>query len=100
MASLFARFRIILPHAYKNLSQSSLHDSDTKDIETEKTEKDATTSRNLNGISGFHVMFLYTLSLLLAVALAITLVGEAATDCDGALGSYERGFKTEIRGLF
>ncbi|TGO83125.1 hypothetical protein BPOR_0699g00070 [Botrytis porri] len=68
---------------------------DTEDIKTKISEVDSRTSRNINGISVYHAIFLYTLSLSLAVALAITILG-AAAECDGPLGSYERGFKTEI----
>ncbi|KAF7880293.1 uncharacterized protein EAF02_007139 [Botrytis sinoallii] len=100
MASLLVNFwngfRNILPHAYLNIPQSNHHESDTEDINTKAAEVDSTTFRNRNGISRFHAIFLYTLSLLLAVALASTMLGKAA-DCDGPLGSYERGFETEIR---
>ncbi|KAF5868417.1 uncharacterized protein Bfra_012327 [Botrytis fragariae] len=100
MASLLSGFRTgfrsIPPRAYENISRSNHHDSDTEDIETKTAEVGSMNSRSIDSISRFHAICLYTLSLVLAVALAITLLGEAA-DCDGPLGSYERGFKTEIR---
>lgn len=103
MASLLVIFRTgfrnILPHAYIDIPQSNHHESDTEDINTKAADMNSTTFRNRNGISRFHAIFLYTLSLLLIVALASTILGKAA-DCDGPLGSYERGFKTEISGLF
>ncbi|RDW64613.1 hypothetical protein BP6252_10264 [Coleophoma cylindrospora] len=93
MASRLARFRFTLPYAYRNISQSSSHDSDS---DSDKIE-DAAVFHYSNGISRCHAICLYTLSAVLAVALALTLIGKTTRPEGGTLGSYERGFDTEIR---
>ncbi|RDW68646.1 hypothetical protein BP5796_09303 [Coleophoma crateriformis] len=91
MASRLARFRIALPYAYQNISQSGSRDCDSDKIE------DSAVFHDSNGISRCHAICLYTLSAVLAVALALTLIGETTRPEDGTFGSYERGFDTEIR---
>ncbi|KAH9207802.1 hypothetical protein DL95DRAFT_373868 [Leptodontidium sp. 2 PMI_412] len=98
-----SRFWADSSYTYNNISQSSLANDKRDPTENKERVVAAPQSWNATPISRCHATCLYSLTLVLAVAVTLMLIAETTTttriaDCGyRSMGSYETGFHTEIQ---